>query len=243
VEPGRWAGVEGAPGGAQYDSDHPGPSRAPRARPWDATPVARPGGAGALGLGMGVRGETGGLGSRAAGPAARGPPRHLAGRPRGIGELTAIVGGSRRCPPSASLEDVGEGPRRTNRASQSPAPGTDSPERNRRRQASDCRSPKVAPPDPRGARPRAAAQAPPGPRRPFIVGRSGEGGTEAGTKPGRTRATLPPQDASRKGRRRRADHGLGRDPTTPGPLPGWRARRPLGAGRECTGRASPGKRP
>jgi hypothetical protein len=81
---------------------------------------------------MGVRGETGGLGSRAAGPAARGPPRHLAGRPRGIGELTAIVGGSRRCPPSASLEDVGEGPRRTNRASQSPDPGTDSPERNRR---------------------------------------------------------------------------------------------------------------
>jgi hypothetical protein len=45
---------------------------------------------------------------------------------------SAPVGGPRRCPLPASLEDVGVGPAWTNRAGQTPVPGTDPPERIRR---------------------------------------------------------------------------------------------------------------
>jgi hypothetical protein len=99
--------------------------------------------------------------------------------------------------------------------------------------------------DPRGARPRSAEQTPHGPRWPFIVARSGEGVTEARTTPGRTWAVPTPQDASRKGRWRRARSSLGRGPTTPGPSPGWRAWWPADCprvSRESTGRAGPCKR-
>ena len=79
-----------------------------------------------------------------------------------------------------------------------PGPGTDPLERIRRAKSRTARSPKAVPQDPRGAGSRAAGQTPPGARRPFIVGRSGEGGTEARTMPGRTWATLTPPDVSRK---------------------------------------------
>jgi hypothetical protein len=133
------------------------------------------------------------------------------------------VGGSRRCPLPASLEGVGVGPRWTNRAGQSPVPGTDPPERNRRAKSRTADPPKVAPQDPRGARPGRRDRLPRN-TPTFIVGRAGEGGTEAGKGPGLTWATPTPRDASRGGRQRRARSGLGRGPTTPGPCPGWRAR-------------------
>jgi hypothetical protein len=132
------------------------------------------------------------------------------------------VGGLRTCSLPASLEDVGVGPWRTNRAGQSlnnlseTAAGTSLGQPARRKSPLQ---------DPRGARPRAAGQTPPGTRRLFIVVRSGEGGTEAGTTPGRTWATptQAPHESSRTGRRRMAQCGFGHGPTTPGLLPGWRA--------------------
>jgi hypothetical protein len=221
-----------------------------RARPWDRSTALKrlvP-----LGLGAEVKGEPRELGNRAAGPAARGSPWHPAGRPRGTGTVTppiSQVSGSRRCSLPASHEDVGEGLWRTNRTGQSQVPGTDPPERNHQAKSRTARSPKAAPAgpvqDPRGARPRSAEQTPHGPRRPFIVGRFGEGVTEARTTPGRTWAMPTPQDASRKGRWRRARSGLGHGPTTPGPSPGWRAWQPADCprvSRKSTGRAGSCKR-
>jgi hypothetical protein len=136
--PGRWTGAEGAYNCRQVRLGAPAPSWAPRARPWDRStrrgcPVT---------LGLGAVGEGRNQGTRKSGAeaAARGPPWHPTGRPRGTGAPTSFaqgapsgpVGGSRRCPLPASLEGVGVGPAGTNRAGQSPVPGTDPPERNRR---------------------------------------------------------------------------------------------------------------
>ena len=83
----------------------------------------------------------------------------------------------------------------------------------------------VTPLDPRGAILGAAGQVSPGAHRPFIVGRSGEGATDLGPKSG---SLGPTESLGRftQGRQRRAESGLGLKPTTLGPRPGWRARRP-----------------
>jgi hypothetical protein len=154
---------------------------------------------------------------------------------------SAPVGGPRRCPLPASLDDVGVGPARTNRACQSLVPGTDPPERNHRvksRTATRRKSPRRT----CGVHDQGAGQTPPGTPRPFSVGRAGEGGTETGTQPGRTWATPTPQDASRGASGAGPVAALDAAPPRPGRVPGGGpADRPR-VSRECTGRVDPSKR-
>jgi hypothetical protein len=115
---------------------------------------------------------------------------------------SAPVGGPRRCPLPASLEGVGGPGGRT---------GPVSPQYPGLTRLSETAGSSLGllPAERRhagraGRKTRAAGQTPPGNPRPFIVGRAGEGGTEAGTQPGRTWATPTPWDASRRGQWRRA---------------------------------------
>ncbi len=102
----------------------------------------------------------------------------------------------RRCPLPASLEGVGGGPRRTNRAGQSPVPGTDPPERNRRAKSRTADPPKVTPQVPRGARTGRRDRTPlehPGPSLWAEPGKAGmkQGGGQAELGPRRLPRTLP----------------------------------------------------
>jgi hypothetical protein len=77
---GRGRGVQTV---AKYGSEHPVPSWAPRARPWDRS--TRQGCPVTLGLGAVGEGRIQGTRKSGAGGAARRPPWRLTGRPRGTG--------------------------------------------------------------------------------------------------------------------------------------------------------------
>ncbi len=153
------------------------------------------------------------------------PPRRPTGRPRGSSPPPHMWDGPRRCPPPASLEGVGVGLGGLTTPNEPQTRDLISLSRTTRSGLGPPPNREVTPLDPRGAILGAAGQVSPGARRPLTVGRSGEGATDLGPKSG----SLCPMESSGRftqGQQRRTEPGLGLKPTTLGPRPGWRARRP-----------------
>jgi hypothetical protein len=157
------------------------------------------------------------------------------------------MGGSRRCPFPASLEDVEGGHRRTNRAGQSLVPQYRPARAKPPGQVSDRQPAEGRPAGLAGRKTRAAGQTPPRtPRRdpgPSLWVWQGK----AGLKWGRHQAELGPRrlprtllaGASGAG----PEEALGAAPPRPGRCPGGEPADCQRVSRECTGRAGQSKRP